>query len=42
VPAWQRNPVRVSFEAGGSAKQTFAIRGHLVDLVEDEEEEGTK
>lgn len=23
VPAWQRNPVRVSFEAGGSAKQTF-------------------
>ena len=43
VPAWQRNPVRVSFESGGSAKQTFAIRGHGVDLVEDaEEEEGTK
>jgi len=42
APAWQRNPVRVSFEAGG-AKQTFAIRGHAVDLVEDaEEEEGAK
>ena len=43
APAWQRNPVRVSFEAGASAKQTFAIRGHVVDLVDDaEEEEGTK
>jgi hypothetical protein len=39
APAWQRKPVRVSFEAGGGAKQTFAIRGHVVDLVEDEEEE---
>jgi hypothetical protein len=43
APAWQRSPVRVSFEPGGSAKQMFAIRGHVVDLVEDaEEEEGTK
>ena len=43
VPSWQRSPVRVSFEPAGSAKQTFAIRGHVVDLVEDgEEEEGTK
>jgi hypothetical protein len=44
VPAWQRGPVRVSFEAAGSAKQTFAIRGHVVDLVNDaeEEEEGSR
>src|SRR5579864_558207 len=43
APAWQRNPVRVSFEAGAGAKQTFAIRGHVVDLVDDaEEEEGTR
>ncbi|MGC1648457.1 MAG: hypothetical protein WA741_21785 [Candidatus Sulfotelmatobacter sp.] len=44
VPNWQRGPVRVSFEPGGSAKQTFAIRGHVVDLVNDaeEEEEGAK
>jgi hypothetical protein len=44
VPAWQRNPVRVSFEPAGGAKQTFAVRGHVVDLVNDaeEEEEGSK
>jgi len=43
APAWQRGPARVSFEVSGSAKQTFAIRGHVVDLVNDaEEEEGSK
>lgn len=36
-PEWQRNPVRVSFDAGQS-KQTFAVRGHVVDLVDDAEE----
>jgi hypothetical protein len=39
TPSWQRNPVRVSFEPAGNAKQTFAIRGHVVDLVNDVEEE---
>jgi hypothetical protein len=29
----------VSFEPAGGARQTFAIRGHVVDLVEDAEEE---
>jgi len=38
VPVWQRGPARVSFEAAG-AKQTFAIRGHVVDVVNDAEEE---
>ena len=44
VPSWQRSPVRVSFEPAGNAKQTFAIRGHVVDLLNDaeEEEEGSK
>jgi hypothetical protein len=44
VPVWQRGPVRVSFEAEGAAKQTFAIRGHVVDVVNDaeEEEEGSR
>jgi len=44
APLWQRSPARVSFEPAGSAKQTFAIRGHVVDLVNDaeEEEEGSK
>src|SRR5579863_4215436 len=38
-PTWQRTPVRVSFEPSGDAKQTFAIRGHVVDLVNDAEDE---
>jgi len=44
APFWQRGPARVSFEPAGSAKQTFAIRGHVVDLINDaeEEEEGSK
>jgi hypothetical protein len=44
APSWQRGPVRVSFEAGPGARQTFAIRGHVVDLVNDveEDEEGSK
>jgi hypothetical protein len=44
VPSWQRSPARVSFEPAGGATQTFAIRGHVVDLVNDaeEEEEGSK
>lgn len=41
APVWQKSPVRVSFEAPGGAKQTFAVRGHVVDVVaEDEDEEG--
>src|SRR5882724_518073 len=32
IPAWQRNPSRVSFEPVGAPKQTFAIRGHTIDL----------
>jgi hypothetical protein len=43
APSWQRSPVRVSFEAAGGSKETFAIRGHVVDLVNDaEEEEGER
>jgi hypothetical protein len=39
APAWQRSPVRVSFEPTSGPKQTFAIRGHVVDVVNDAEEE---
>lgn len=44
APSWQRSPVRVSFEPAGGAKETFAIRGHVVDVVNDaeEEEEGSR
>lgn len=38
-PVWQRNPTRVSFEAANTQKETFAIRGQVVDLVNDSEEE---
>jgi hypothetical protein len=39
APAWQRGPTRATFEPVGAAKQTFAIRGHVVDLVSEEEDE---
>lgn len=39
APVWQRSPIRVSFAAGGDDKRTFAIRGHVVDLVSDDEAE---
>jgi hypothetical protein len=39
MPVWQRSPVRVSFQGVGGEKQTFSIRGHVVDLVNDTEEE---
>jgi len=39
APVWQRSPVRVSFETTSSDKQTFAIRGHVADVVNDEEDE---
>ena len=38
VPEWRRGPVRVSFESATS-KQTFAIRGHVVDVVPDAPDE---
>jgi hypothetical protein len=39
TPAWQRSPARVAFEPAGVPKQTFAIRGHSVDLMTEEEED---
>jgi hypothetical protein len=38
APLWQRTPVRVSFQCA-SGKQTFAIRGHGADVVNDDEED---
>lgn len=44
APVWQRTPMRVALEAQKETKPTFAIRGRIVDLVNDseEEEDGTK
>ncbi len=39
VPDWQRAPARVTFEPAGSPKQTFAIRGRTVDLINESEEQ---
>jgi hypothetical protein len=39
APAWQRDPARVTFEPAGAPKQTFAIRGHVVDLMTEEEDD---
>jgi hypothetical protein len=39
VPEWQRGPARVTFESTPAAKVTFAIRGHSVDMVSDDDEE---
>lgn len=39
MPTWQRTPARVTFEATGAAKQTFAIRGHVIDLVTEDNDE---
>jgi hypothetical protein len=39
MPAWQRSPARVTFEPAGAPKQTFAIRGHAVDFLNETEEE---
>lgn|SRR5579872_3894831 len=39
TPVWQRDPARVSFQGAGVAKQTFSIRGHIVDVVNDAEDD---
>lgn len=41
TPTWQRAPMRVTFGPLGDTKQTFAIRGHIVDIMTEEEDEET-
>jgi len=38
-PAWQRNPVRVSFDPPAGTKQMYAIRGRVIDVMNDEDED---
>jgi hypothetical protein len=41
APTWQRGPTRVTFEPDDEQKLTYAVRGHAVDIVSnDEESEG--
>jgi hypothetical protein len=42
-PEWQRAPTRVSFVSKADQKLTFAVRGHTVEVVTDDDaEEGTE
>jgi len=42
-PEWQRAPTRVSFVSKADQKLTFAVRGHTVEVVtEDDAEEATE
>ena len=38
APAWQRGPVRVTFDPGDQG-YTFSVRGRAVDVMNDEEEQ---
>lgn len=44
LPNWQRNPARITFEGDPSAKRTYLIRSHTVDLLpeDDDEDEATR
>ncbi|MFZ3262930.1 MAG: hypothetical protein WA172_02935 [Terriglobales bacterium] len=37
APAWERNPMRVTFEPGGNQKLIFSVRNRVVDVVSDAE-----
>jgi hypothetical protein len=38
APAWDRQPVRVSFTPEDGQKLTYSVRGHAVDVVNDSDE----
>ncbi len=40
-PVWQRRPPRVTFVSPADQKVTFAVRGHAVETVSDDEEDET-
>jgi hypothetical protein len=39
APAWQRQPARVTFQVNEDQKSTYYVRGHAVDVVNDEEDQ---
>ncbi len=38
APAWERSPMRVTFQPDGQQKLVFSIRGRVVDVVNDAED----
>jgi|SRR5215471_1741025 len=39
APTWQRQPARVTFDAGTNQKLTFSVRAHALDISTDDGEE---
>ena len=39
APAWQRQPVRVTFSTGGPDKTTYEVHGHSFNLITDQDED---
>lgn len=39
APAWERAPMRVTFEPDDTQKVVFSIRGRVIDVINDSEEE---
>ena len=37
MPAWQRGPLRVTFQTNDNRKVVFSLRGRVVDIVDDDE-----
>lgn len=42
APAWERRPIRVTFEPDENQKTTYSVRGHAADLVSDDDAEEEK
>jgi hypothetical protein len=38
VRGWERGPIRVTFELGGSSRISFIVRGHVADVISEEED----
>jgi len=41
APVWQRQPARVTFDAGKDQKFTYSVRGHSIDMIDDEDADST-
>jgi hypothetical protein len=39
APVWQRQPARVTFDAGKEQKFVFTVRGHALDVVSEDEDD---
>ena len=42
APVWQRQPISITFHTEKGQKQTYTIRGHAADAINDDDEEDRK